>query len=94
MAQLSVGVIKANSSQAKGRVERLFETLQDRLIKELRLNNISTIPKANKFLTETFIPKFNAKFSVAPRSNANLHKKLIQKEKNDFPSYSLDIISG
>jgi hypothetical protein len=86
MQQLSVGVIKANSSQAKGRVERLFETLQDRLIKELRLSKISSIPKANEFLKNTFIPKFNEKFSVVPRSDANLHKKITKQEKDRFPS--------
>ena len=86
MTELQIGVIKANSSQAKGRVERLFKTLQDRLIKELRLNNISTIPQANEFLTKTFLPKFNAKFSVVPRSNANLHKKITNQEKKGFPS--------
>ncbi len=86
MQQLNIGVINANSSQAKGRVERLFKTLQDRLIKELRLNKISTIPKANEFLLKVFIPKFNAKFSVIPRSNANLHKKIAQQEKNKLPS--------
>lgn len=85
MAELQVGIIKANSSQAKGRVERLFKTLQDRLIKELRLNKISTTDKANEFL-KTFIPKFNGKFSVVPRSNANLHKKITTKEKEAFPS--------
>lgn len=86
MAQLDVGVIKANSSQAKGRVERLFETLQDRLIKELRLNKISTKEKANEFLKNTFIPKFNAKFSVTAKSDANLHKKVTKQEKDGFPS--------
>lgn len=86
MTQMNVGVINANSSQAKGRVERLFETLQDRLIKELRLNKISTIEKANEFLLSTFIPKFNARFSVVARSNANLHKKVTKFEKSIFPS--------
>jgi hypothetical protein len=60
-------VIIAGSAQAKGRVERLFGTLQDRLIAELRLNNIKTIPQANRFLKEVFIPNFNKKFGVAPR---------------------------
>jgi hypothetical protein len=86
MIQLGVGVIKANSSQAKGRVERLFKTLQDRLIKELRLNKISTVVKANEFLEKTFIPRFDGKFGVIPRSDANLHKKITSKEKNQFPS--------
>lgn len=86
MEQLKIEVINAHSSQAKGRVERLFGTLQDRLIKELRLAKISTIPEANEFLIKTFIPKFNAKFGVVPRSVANLHKKITQKEKDSFPS--------
>ena len=86
MRELNVGVINAHSSQAKGRVERLFKTLQDRLIKELRLNNISTIKKANEFLEKVFIPKFNAKFSVVPRSNANLHKRITKQEFGQFPA--------
>jgi len=86
MRQLNVGVINAHSSQAKGRVERLFKTLQDRLIKELRLNKISTVAKANEFLEKTFISKFNGKFSVIPESDANLHKKLTRQEKDRFPS--------
>lgn len=86
MTELNIGVINANSSQAKGRVERLFKTLQDRLIKELRLNNISTVKEANEFLEKIFIPKFNAKFGVVPRSNANLHKKITRQERDKFPS--------
>lgn len=86
MRQLNIEVIRANSSQAKGRVERLFKTLQDRLIKELRLNHISTVKDANAFLEKTFIPKFDARFGVVPRSNENLHTKVIKKEQNSFPS--------
>ena len=79
-AELRIELIKANSPQAKGRVERLFETLQDRLIKELRLANISTVDGANIFLEKIFIPKFNARFSVEPRNKTDLHQKLNQKE--------------
>jgi len=61
-------------------VERLFHTLQDRLIKELRLANICTIAEANEFLEKTFLPKFNARFSVAPRTKTNWHQKLNQAE--------------
>lgn len=86
MQSLGIEVIKANSSQAKGRVERLFKTLQDRLVKELRLEKISTIPAANKFLEKTFISKFNAKFSVEARSDANLHKKITEHERKSFPA--------
>ena len=83
---LNVKIIHAQSAQAKGRVEKLFKTLQDRLIKELRLNNISTMKEANKFLEEYFIPKFNVKFMVEPRTKANLHKKLTKQEVNKLDS--------
>lgn len=86
MKELSIGVIRANSPQAKGRVERVFRTLQDRLIKELRLNNISTIEEANEFLERDFLPKFNAKFMVEARSKANLHKQLSEQEKKKLDS--------
>jgi transposase len=67
MATMGVQVIHAKSPQAKGRVERLFETLQDRLVKELRLNDIKTIPEANVFL-ETYLDKHNERFCVIPHS--------------------------
>lgn len=86
MKELNIDVIHAHSAQAKGRVEKLFRTLQDRLIKELRLKNISTIKEANEFLEKEFLPKFNAKFMVEPRSEANLHKRLDVKEKNRLDS--------
>lgn len=85
MEELRIEVIPANSPQAKGRVERLFGTLQDRLIKELRLANISTVEQANIFLEKTFIPKFNARFSVEPKNKTNLHQKLTMKELNGLP---------
>jgi hypothetical protein len=58
----------ASSPQAKGRVERLFRTLQDRLVSELKLRGIWNFEGANKYLIEEFIPKFNAKFGVRPES--------------------------
>jgi len=81
MEELRIEVIPANSPQAKGRVERLFGTLQDRLIKELRLAGISTIEAANQFLVKTFIPDFNQRFSVIPRSQTNLHQPLLETER-------------
>jgi len=71
---LDIKVIKAGSPQAKGRVERLFETLQDRLVKELRLAKISTIPAANRFLDQTYLAKHNQKFSVPPKNNTDVHR--------------------
>lgn len=65
---LGVELIRANSPQAKGRIERLFGTLQDRLVKELRYAGVTTIAEANAYLTESFIPAFNAKFGVPATS--------------------------
>lgn len=83
---MGVEPISAHSPQAKGRVERLFNTLQDRLIKELRLANISDIKSANRFSTEVFIPAFNSKFGVAAKSKVNLHRKLTAQERAQLPS--------
>lgn len=86
MKELNIGIIHAHSPQAKGRVEKLFATLQDRLIKELRLHNISTIKEANEFLKKDFLPKFNAKFMVETKSQADLHKRLNEQEKKKLDS--------
>lgn len=80
MNQVGVELVTAYSPEAKGRVERLFETLQDRLVKEMRLTGIKTIEEANKFL-KTFIPKFNKKFSVVPNKKTDLHKKVSDELK-------------
>lgn len=73
--ELGVEIIFAETAQAKGRVERLNKTLQARLVKEMRLKNISSIKEANQFLPE-FIKKFNVKFSVKPKSGVDMHRKL------------------
>jgi len=86
MNELDVETIHAHSPEAKGRVENLFGTLQDRLIKELRLNDISTVKEGNEFLEKIFLPKFNAKFMVEARTKVNLHKKLNWQEKNELNS--------
>lgn len=70
LEELNVGINHAHSPQAKGRVERNFKTDQDRLVKMLRINNISTIEEANKYLQEVYIPKYNSKFS-RPALNPN-----------------------
>lgn len=68
--ELGIEIIFANSPQGKGRIERAFDTLQDRLIPELRLNNITDIDKANDYLQQQFIPKFWRKqIVVAPHSS-------------------------
>lgn len=86
MRILDIEVIPANSPQAKGRVERLFQTLQDRLVKELRLNSINSIEDGNRFLKEVFIPKFNTKFSVVAQKNGDVHRILTGQERHNLTS--------
>lgn len=81
---LVIELITAHSPEAKGRVERMFETLQDRLVKELRLENINDIETANKFLKEKFIPAFNEKFAVVPAKRADLHRSLTKNDKEQL----------
>ena len=75
LGELSVEVIHANSPQAKGRIERLFNTFQDRLIKELRLAKAKTINEANKVL-ERFLPGYAKKFSVKALYSDDLHRPI------------------
>ena len=74
LRELGIQYIVARSPQAKGRVERLFGTLQDRLVKELRLAGISDIDSANRFLNEHFIDDFNSRFAVVPKSAHDAHR--------------------
>src|SRR3989339_29619 len=75
MGQLGIEPITAHSPQAKGRIERLFNTLQDRLVKEMRLREIKTQEEANQFVEE-YLPIFNKKFNVLARGKGNMHMKL------------------
>jgi hypothetical protein len=73
----------AHSPQAKGRIERLFNTLQDRLVAEMRLNKIRTIEQANDYLQKVYLPSHNAKFMVLPRNMQSLYRPI-------HPSWNLD----
>ncbi|MDV1096567.1 ISNCY family transposase, partial [Raoultella ornithinolytica] len=75
----------ANSSQAKGRVERVNKTLQDRLIKEMRLQNISSVAEANQWI-EHFMSDFNRRFSRPAKYPKDLHRVVTQSplELNDI----------
>ena len=75
MKELDIRMISAHSPQAKGRVERANSTLQDRLVKELRLRNISCMKDANTYLSE-FCENYNNRFAVAPMNSANAHRDL------------------
>ena len=75
LAELNIEIICANSSQAKGRVERANRTLQDRLVKELRIAGITNMEDGNAFLVG-FVERYNAKFAKAPAKPDNLHRAL------------------
>lgn len=83
MKALDIEMIYANSPQAKGRIERANRTLQDRLVKELRLNKISTIKEANAFLPE-FIEDYNRRFAVIPTDPTNAHRPLLSEQNIDL----------
>jgi phage pi2 protein 07 len=79
---LNTQPIYAHSPQAKGRVERANETLQDRLIKELRFHNINNIKEANQFLGG-FVERYNQRFEKQAYHEQNMHRQLTHKEKNN-----------
>src|SRR5690349_584199 len=79
LKELDIELICAHSPQAKGRVERANQTLQDRLTKELRLRGICTAAAANAYLPE-FIADYNQRFAVAPRSAESAHRPLAKGE--------------
>jgi hypothetical protein len=76
LKELGIELILANSPQAKGRVERLWGTAQDRLVKELRLAKAGTIEQANAVLQEKFMPWFNRRCTHQPASGNDAHKPL------------------
>lgn len=83
MVELGVELILANSPQAKGRVERMNGTLQDRLVKELRLRGVSNLASANVVLDESFLTGFNKRFCVAAAVKADGHRKAGLKTELD-----------
>ena len=76
---LDIAAIHANSPQAKGRVERANQTLQDRLVKELRLRGINDMDTANAFML-AFMEDYNQRFSVAPRNPDDAHRPVLHRE--------------
>jgi hypothetical protein len=83
MQELGIQIICANTPQAKGRVERTNQTLQDRLTKELRLHGISTPEEANRWLPE-FMEQYNQRFATVPRSSLNAHRPLATTDNLDW----------
>ena len=85
LLELNIGWIAAHSPQAKGRVERSFETAQDRLVKGLRVAGVKTLEEANAYLDAEYLSEWEAKFTVVPRCGDNAHRPL-------EPNHDLDAI--
>jgi hypothetical protein len=83
LGELNIDLICADSCEAKGRVERANKTLQDRLIKEMRLLNITTPEEGNKYLPE-FITSYNAKFGKEPACSSDINRELSSKERRNL----------
>lgn len=82
--QLGTSIETTSVSQAKGLIERDNGTFQDRLVNELKLNNITTIEEANKYLIEIFIPKFNAKFALDYKKFQSVYETSPSLEKINY----------
>jgi transposase len=81
LQELDIELILANSPQAKGRIERLWGTAQDRLVKELRLAKATTIQQANEVLEKIFLPWFNRRCTISPASGNDAHRSLSSKQQ-------------
>lgn len=81
IGELGIEVILAHSPQAKGRVERSFDTHQDRLVKELRLAGISTMEAGNAFLRDFYVDDHNAHFAIAPANGTDAHRPLLAEHR-------------
>jgi transposase-like protein len=82
LAALDVAVIHAHSPQAKGRIERLFGTFQDRVVKEMRLAGVTNITEGNTFL-DSYLPEYNKKYAKEASQKADFHRPIVNKRALD-----------
>ena len=94
LRELDIEYIAAHSPQAKGRVERSFGTCQDRLVKALRLEGISTIEEANRYLEQTFLPLWNKRFASPPANSADVHRSAKGYDLNALLSHQESRVVG
>jgi len=81
LAELEIEWIAAQTPQAKGRIERLFGTLQNRLVKEMRLAEIATVEQANRYLEITFWPFWDERFTAQPAQTRDAHRSLQRTQR-------------
>ena len=98
LKQLGIDLIAAYSPQARGRSERMFGTLQNRIPQELRLTGITTMEEANRFLREVYIPRHNACFAVRPEAEGSAFvpfagRRLAHRARSVQPSFAVGFAS-
>jgi hypothetical protein len=93
MRELGITPIPARSPQAKGRIERLWGTFQDRLVSELRLAGISTLEEANRFLG-SFLDRYNARFAVPPEQPGSAYRSVEGLELGTFFCFKYERVVG
>lgn len=81
--ELGIKIIRAQSAQAKGRIERSYRTIQDRLIPEMRLNKITTMKDANRYLDQVFWPDWNNRYTYEPKESISRYRPLAPHEDLD-----------
>ncbi len=94
LEQLGIEMIPANSPQARGRCERFFGTWQGRLPQELRLRGITSLPEANQFLRESWIPLHNQKFTVAAQQSGSAFVPYAGSDLDKIFSYQVERVVG
>ena len=94
LEELGIESISATSPQAKGRIEKTFATLQDRLLPELRLADIDSILDANAWLKEEFIPRYNARFAIPPADQTSAFVSISKKEIHHRVAFAYEATVG
>ena len=90
LEELGIRSIPAYSAQAKGRIERAFRTLQDRLIAELKLNKIKDMEKANLWIESTFIKRYNKRFAIKPQNQQTTFRAITREEVYKMVSFAYE----
>lgn len=94
LRDLGIEPIRALSPQAKGRVERLFNTLQDRLVAEMALAGITTLDEANRWLTDSFLDDFNRRFAVPATKTGSLFRAPSKPERTTVLCFRYEAVVG
>jgi len=94
LEELGIKSIPAYSAQAKGRIERAFRTLQDRLIAELKLNKIKDMEKANLWMESTFIKRYNKRFEIKPQNQQTTFRAITKEEIYKMVSFAYEATVG